>query len=562
MGMNDYDAIVVGTGMTGGWAMRTLCEAGLKTLALDRGKMVEHVKDYKNEHKHMRPWEMTWRGGQVHPDLVEANPVQSRHWLFNEYCRDWLINDADSPYVEELPYDWIQPDVVGGKSLMWSRQSWRWGPQDFLANLEDGHGEDWPIRYEDLAPWYDHVEKTIGVSGSLEGLSHLPDGVFQKPMEMNAAEKLLRNATAETYSDRRVIIARVAVLTEQLGDRAACHYCGPCDRGCSTGSYYCTQSVALPAARKTGNLTLLPRKQVESVRHKDGRATGVRVIDIQTGEVEEYTARVVFMCASAPATVRVLLNSRSDEFPDGIANSSGVLGHYMLNHNSRCGARGFLENIDDRYYKGHRPCPIYVPRFRNLDEKSRHPDFVRGYSLSGRGRREGWQRGSRMAGYGEAFKESLRDPGRWEVSLSGMGEVLPYRDNYMTLDDELTDKWGMPAVSFHIQRHDNEMKMRQDMIASAAEMLEAAGATHIETNDRIHVNLGNNNHEMGGARMGRDPKTSVLNGWNQAHDIPNLFVTDGACMASSANQNPSLTYMALTARAANYAIDQLKKGSL
>ncbi len=558
--MSDYDAIVVGTGMTGGWAMRVLCEAGLKTLALDRGKMVEHGKDYVNEHK--QPWNMPWRDGMVHPDEVKANPKQSRHYLFNEYTRNWLIKDADSPYVEELPYDWIQPDVVGGKALLWARQSWRWGPQDFLANLEDGHGEDWPIRYEDLAPWYDHVEKTIGVSGSMDGLPQLPDGIFQKPMEMSAAEKVLKAAAAEKYPDRHVIIGRVAVLTEQLGDRLPCHYCGPCARGCSTGSYYSTQSSALPAARKTGNLTLESRKLVESVLQKDGRATGVRVIDMLTGEVEEHTARVVFMCASAPSTVRVLLNSKSAEFPDGIANSSGVLGHYMLNHNSRVGARGTLSGLKDRYYQGNRPATVYVPRFRNLDEKSRHPDFVRGYSLSGRGTRAGWDRSENMLGFGASFKENLRDPGEWSLRLGGMGEVLPYKDNYMKLDDELTDKWGMPAVRFHIQRHENEWAMRKDMAVTAAEMLEAAGAKNIEISDRKHIPLGNNNHEMGGARMGRDPKTSVLNAWNQCHDIPNLFVTDGACMASSANQNPSLTYMALTARAAHYAVDKLKTRSL
>lgn len=557
--MNDYDAIVVGTGMTGGWAMRILCEAGLKTLALDRGKMVEHGVDYVNEHKN--PWEMPWRG-RAHPDDVKANPVQSRHSLFSDYSRDWLIKDADAPYVEQKPFDWIQPDVVGGKSLLWARQTWRWGPQDFLANLDDGHGEDWPIRYEDLAPWYDLVEKTIGVSGSRDGLPQLPDGIFQRPMQMNAAEKVLRDATAENYADRKVIIGRVAVLTEQLGDRAPCHFCGPCSRGCSTGSFYSTQSGALPAARKTGNLTLLPRKLVESVRHKNGRATGVRVIDMHTGEVEEFTARVVFMCASAPATVRVLLNSKSPEFPDGIANSSGVLGKYMLFHNSRIGAQGYIDGLQDRYYQSYRPNIIYVPRFRNLDKNNRHPDFVRGYSFSGRGQREDWQRGSSTLGFGASFKHSLREPGRWRLGLGGMGETLPYKDNFMTLDDKLTDKWGMPSVSFHVQRYDNEMAMRKDMAATAAEMLDAAGAKDVRISDSVHVAPGNNNHEMGGARMGRDPKTSVLNGWNQAHDIPNLFVTDGACMASSANQNPSLTYMALTARAAHYAIDQLKTGSL
>jgi len=379
---------------------------------------------------------------------------------------------------------------------------------------------------------------------------------------MNAAEKLFRDKTAEHYPDRNVIIGRVAILTEPLDDMRPCHYCGPCERGCFPGAIYTTQASALPAARKTGNLTLLPRKQVESVRHKDGKATGVRVIDMLTGKMEEYTARVVFMCASAPATVRILLNSKSPEFPDGLANSSGVLGHYMLNHNSRVGATGYLENLRDRYYKGNRPAIVYVPRFRNLGAKSRHPDFVRGYSLGGRARREGWQRGNNMLGFGASFKETLRDPGRWRIGLQGMGEILPYKDNYMTLDDELTDKWGMPAVRFHVQRHDNEYKMRKDMAATAAEMLETAGFTDVQTNDRDHVALGNNNHEMGGARMGRDPKTSVLNGWNQAHDLPNLFVTDGACMASSANQNPALTFMALTARATYYAVDQLKTGSL
>ena len=558
--MTDYDAIVVGTGMSGGWAMRVLCEAGLKTLALDRGRMVEHATDYITEHK--QPWEMPWRGGRVHPDDVKDYPVQSRHFVFNEYTRHWLIRDADSPYVEEKPFDWIQPDVVGGKALIWGRQSYRWSDMDFAANLEDGHGEDWPIRYDDLAPWYDLVEKTIGVSGSADGLPQLPDGIFQKPMEMNAAEKRARTAIEQAFPERRVIIGRTAVLTEALGDRAACHYCGPCARGCSTGSYYSTQSSALPAARKTGNLTLLPRQLVHSVLYKDGRATGVRVIDMESGDEVDYTARVVFMCASAPGTVRILLNSKSEAFPDGIANSSGTLGHYLLNHQARVGARGRLSGLRDRYYQGNRPNGLYVPRFRNLDAKTRQDKFVRGYGMQGQARREGWVRGESAPGFGASFKESLRDPGDWTMGLQAYGEVLPYYDNYMTLDDTLTDKWGMPAIRFHVGRFDNELAMRQDMAATAGEMLEAAGATEVETYDNPAIAPGNTNHEMGGARMGRDPGTSVLNKWNQCHDVPNLFVTDGACMASSANQNPSLTYMALTARAAHYAVDQLKTSSL
>ncbi|MFT5144346.1 MAG: choline dehydrogenase-like flavoprotein [Thalassolituus oleivorans] len=359
-----------------------------------------------------------------------------------------------------------------------------------------------------------------------------------------------------------MMIGRAAVLTEPLEGRAPCHYCGPCHHGCSTGSYYSTLTSALPAAAATGNLTLRSRQLVESVLWEDGRAAGVRTIDMETGQEEEYRARVVFLCASAPGSVRILLNSKSAEFPEGIANSSGVLGRYILNHHSRVGASGRIEGLADRYYQGNRPNGVYIPRFRNLSKATRRPDYVRGFGLQGGASREGWSRGAGMRGFGADFKNLLQQPGGWTMSFQAFGEVLPYYENRVVLDPEVVDRWGMPVLRFEVQRYDNEMAMRKDMEVSAAEMLEAAGAVDIQSYDNAHIAPGNNNHEMGGARMGRDPRTSVLNEWNQCHDVPNLFVTDGACMASSACQNPSLTYMALTARAASYAIDQLKTGSL
>ncbi|NNF03865.1 MAG: GMC family oxidoreductase, partial [Rhodothermales bacterium] len=546
--------------MSGGWAMRMLCEAGLKTLVLERGKMVEHPGGYPTEHK--QPWEMPWRGGRVHPETLTDYPVQRRTYVFSEYTRHFLVRDAEAPYHQSRPFDWIQPDVVGGKSVLWARQTYRWSPMDFTANRDDGHGADWPIRYEDIAPWYDLVERTIGVSGSAEGIPHLPDGVFQKPMEMNAAEKVARDRIETSFPGRRVIIGRCAVLTEQLGDRAPCHYCGPCERGCSTGSYYSTLTSALPAARKTGNLTLESRRLVHSVLYADGRATGVRAINMETGDAEEYRARVVFMCASAPGTVRILLNSRSPEFPDGLANSSGVLGRYILHHHARVGASGRMEELLDRYYRGNRPNGLYIPRFRNLGAATSHPGFVRGYGMQGGASRAGWGRGRQMSGFGASFKESLRTPGEWRIGFQAFGEVLPSRQNRVSLHPEDTDPWGMPVLSFDVGRSGNAQAMRRDMAESAAEMLEAAGAVDISTYDNGHIPPGNENHEMGGARMGRSPETSVLNAWNQCHDVPNLFVTDGACMASSACQNPSLTYMALTARAATHAVKLMKDGTI
>ncbi len=557
-----FDAIVVGSGMSGGWALKELCEKGLRTLVLERGRMVEHIADYVTEHK--APWELPHRG-RVPPQVVQSDyPVQSKTYAFSEATRHFFMKDREHPYVQEEPYTWIQANVVGGRSLMWARQSYRFGPQDFLANLEDGHGVDWPIRYADLAPWYDYVERTIGVSGQPEGLAHLPDGIMQPPMEMNAVEKVAKARIEAAFPGRIMTIGRSATLTRPLGDRAACHYCGPCERGCSTGSYYSTQSVALPAARRTGNLTLRPHSMVTYVDYDEarGRATGVRVIDTETGEELHFRARLIFLCASSMNTARIMLLSRSRAFPDGIANTSGALGHYLMDHHYHVGASGFFDGYEDRYYQGNRPNGIYIPRFRNLNEASRHPDFVRGYGFQGSASRQGWNRGSSSLGLGEELKERLRVPGPWRMGLGGFGEVLPRLENYCELDDELKDTWGVPVLRFHVTRDDNDRAMRKDMMATAAEMLEAAGARDIRPYDDYQDAPGLGNHEMGAARMGRDPDTSVLGAFNQCHDVPNLYVTDGACMTSSACQNPSLTYMALTARACDHAVRELERGAL
>lgn len=558
----EYDAIVVGSGMSGGWAMKELCEKGLKTLVLERGRMVEHVNDYITEHKQV--WELPHRG-QVPPALTASDyATQRKTYAFSEATRHFFLNDREHPYVEEEPYTWIQANVVGGRSLLWARQSYRWSPMDFEANQRDGHGVDWPIRYGDLAPWYDYVEQTIGVSGQAEGLPQLPDGIFLPPMQMNAVEKVFKSRVEDAFPERTVTIGRSAVLTQMHNGRPACHYCGPCERGCSTGSYYSTQSVALPAARATGNLTLRPHSIVHSVLYDEekDRATGVRVIDVETHEEMEFHARVIFLCASSMNTNRIMLTSTSPSFPDGIANSSGTLGHYLMDHHYHVGANGTVEGYEDRYYQGNRPNGIYIPRFRNISLETRRSDFVRGYGLQGGASRQGWSRGRAMKGFGADFKASLRDPGAWSIWLGAFGETLPRYDNYCGLDDAVTDAWGIPVLRFHVTRDDNDRAMRKDMMATAAEMLEATGAINIRPYDQVNDAPGLGNHEMGGARMGRNPQTSVLNTYNQCHDVPNLFVTDGACMTSSACQNPSLTYMALTARACDYAVEALKRNAL
>ena len=558
----EYDAIVVGSGMSGGWAMKELCENGLKTLVLERGRLVEHGRDYITEHK--QPWELPHRG-RVPPDVAERDYyIQRKTYAFSEATRHFFSIDREHPYVQEEPYTWIQANVVGGRSLMWARQSYRLSPMDFEANLKDGHGVDWPIRYEDLAPWYDYIERNIGVSGQAEGLPQLPDGQFLPPMAMNAVEKMAKARIEAAFPERTMTIGRSAVLTQPHNGRAACHYCGPCERGCSTGSYYSTQSVALPAARATGNLTLRPHSLVHGVLYDEekDRATGVRVIDTETGESMEFYSRLVFLCASSMNTARIMLLSKSPRFPDGIANGSDALGHYLMDHHYHVGANGSFEGFEDRYYQGNRPNGIYIPRFRNISPETRRTDYVRGFGFQGSASRQGWSRGRSMRGFGADLKATLRHPGRWTMGLAAFGETLPRYDNYCQLDDHVKDAWGVPVLRFHVTRDANDLAMRKDMAATAAEMLEAAGAVNVRTYDQIEDAPGLGNHEMGAARMGRDPKTSVLNAFNQCHDVPNLFVTDGACMTSSACQNPSLTYLALTARACDYAVNELKRGNL
>lgn len=560
---NLYDAIVVGSGITGGWAAKELTAGGLETLLLERGNNVVHSKDYIGEH--LPTWELPFRDKGNRRLYEEQFPVQSQCYAFGEATRHFFVNDKENPYTheEDKPFSWIRGYHLGGRSLMWARQSYRWGEQDFTANARDGYGVDWPIRYADLAPWYDYVESFAGISGQAEGLPQLPDGKFLPPMPMNCVEGVVKERLEAAFPDRKMTIGRVAVLTREHNGRAPCHYCGPCERGCSTGSYFSSLSATLPAALATGKLTIRPDSIVHSVIYDEehDRATGVRVIDRQTGAAVEYFARVIFLCASTLGSTHILLNSATPRFPNGLANSSGSLGHYLMDHTFRVGAWGLMPGYEDRYYSGRRPNGIYVPRFRNVEDE--HTDFVRGYGFQGGASREGWDRGLYEPGLGAELKHRLRRPGPWTMSFSGFGECLPRYENYVELDPEKVDAWGIPALRIHCSFGDNEMALREDVQVTAAEMLEAAGCRDVEAYDRFdETPPGLGIHEMGTARMGRNPESSVLNSHNQAHEIPNLFVTDGASMASSACQNPSLTYMALTARAANYAVEQLRRHEL
>lgn len=555
---NTYDAIVVGTGISGGWAAKELTENGLNTLVLERGRNVEHVEDYPTAT--LDPWELP-NADRISAEEAKDYKKQMRTgYTIRESTKHWWVKDTDQPYEEDKRFDWIRGYHVGGRSIMWGRQSYRLSPMDFEANARDGIGVDWPIRYDDLAPWYDHVEKFAGISGEPLGLPQLPDSQFLPPWELNCVEEDLKDAIKDNFG-RVLTIGRVANLTRSHNGRGTCMNRNLCIRGCPYGAYFSSNAATLPAAKATGNMTLRPHSIVNEVIYDEetGKASGVRVVDAQTDEVIEFYAKVIFLNASTVGSTAILMNSRSDRFPDGMGNDSGELGHNLMDHHFRVGGGGDFEGYDDKYYYGRRPTGFYIPRFRNLNGNDR--PYLRGFGYQGGASRSGWNRGVREMAIGTELKEFVAKPGKWSVGMTAFGEMLPDHDNKMYLNFDKTDKWGQPLVVFDCEFKENELKMREDMKNDAAEMLEAAGIKNVYTYDEPG-GPGLGIHEMGTARMGRDPKTSVLNGRNQIHAVPNVFVTDGSCMTSSACQNPSLTYMAITARAANYAAEQLQKGEL
>lgn len=555
MADNQYDAIVIGSGISGGWAAKELTEKGLKVIMLERGRNIEHIKDYVNATKDA--YEFPHRGGRTQ-QMIKDYPVLKRDYPLNEVVLDYWVKDKESPYTEVKRFDWFRGYQVGGRSLMWGRQSYRWNKWDFEANLKDGHAVDWPIRYEDLAPWYSHAEKFAGIQGSKEGLEVLPDGDFMPAMELNCAEKEVKKRMEAHYKgSRHLIIGRSANITQPHNDRTNCQYRDRCWRGCPFGGYFSTQSATLPAAMKTGNLVLRPFSIVTRILYdKDKkRASGVEILDAETSKTYEYKAKIVFVCASALNSAWVLMNSATDIWPDGLGSSSGELGHNVMDHHFRTGANGTVEGFSDKYEYGRRPTGIYIPRFRNVYNDKR--DYLRGFGYQGGA---GRGRGAEVAEFtiGADLKEAMSVPGdNWNINFLAFGEMLPYHENKITLDKDKRDKWGLPVLSFDVEIKENEKKMRIDMMNDAKEMLEAAGVKKIETYDwGYHAGMGI--HEMGTARMGRDPKTSVLNGNNQVWDAQNVFVTDGACMTSASCVNPSLTYMALTARAVDFAVKEFK----
>jgi len=559
MADNVYDAIVIGSGISGGWAAKELTQKGLKTIMLERGRNVEHVKDYHAATKH--PWEFPHRGGRTQ-QMIEDYPVLRRDYPLNEKNLDFWVNEKESPYVEVKRFDWYRGYHVGGRSLMWGRQSYRFSDLDFEANLRDGHGVDWPIRYKDIAPWYSYAEKWAGISGNRDGLDVLPDGEFLPPMAMNVVEKDLAARIKSHYKGKRhFIMGRVANLTVPHEGRVNCQYQNQCWLGCNFGAYFSTQSSTLPAAVATGNLTLRPFSIVTRILYdKDTqKAKGVEVLDAETNQTYEFFAKLVFVCASAFNSTWILMNSATDVWEGGLGSSSGELGHNAMDHHFRCGARGRVEGYEDKYYYGRRANGLYIPRFRNVGDDKR--DYVRGFGYQGSASRGRWSGEVAEMSIGGEWKDAMCEPGEWSVGFTAFGETLPYHENRIFLDKSVKDKWGLPVLAMDMEIKDNEHKMRKDMMDDCAEMLEVAGVKDVSTYDNGY-GFGQGIHEMGTARMGRDPKTSVLNGNNQVWDALNVFVTDGACMTSASCVNPSLTYMALTARAVNFATEELKKGNL
>jgi len=556
---NHFDAIVVGSGISGGWAAKELTEKGLTVLLLERGRNIEHVKDYVNATK--APWDFPHRGTKTQ-QMIKNYPVLNRDYPLNETNLDYWTNEKESPFTEVHRFDWFRGYHVGGRSLMWGRQSYRWSDLQFEANARDGIAVDWPVRYAEIAPWYDHVEKFAGISGSRDGLPQLPDGQFMPAMEMNIVEKDLAARFNDHYKNKRsMIIGRTANITEPLPGRTNCQYRDKCWLGCPFGAYFSTQSSTLPAAMATGKLTLRPWSIVTRVLYdKDKkRATGVEILDAETNKTYTYTSKIVFLNASTINTAWLLMNSATDVWPDGLGSSSGELGHNLMDHHLGVGAFGKVEGYEDKYYYGRRANGIYIPHFRNLFGDKR--DYIRGFGYQGGASRDGWDRDIAELSVGIGLREASSEPGHWSMGMGGFGETLPYHDNKMTLDKTKKDKWGLNVPAIDAVLRDNELKMRKDMQADGIEMLTAIGVKDVQGFEGNAV-LGRGIHEMGTCRMGKDAKTSVLNKWNQVWDAPNVFVTDGAFMTSANCCNPSLTYMAFTARAANHAVDELKKMNL
>ena len=542
-----FDAIVIGSGISGGWAAKELCEKGLETVILERGTMLEHVKDYTTAMN--APWELP-HNNKLSTTDKEKFYVQSRHYSIGEDNKRYYVNDQENPYEEKQRYDWVRADVLGGRSLLWGRVALRWNDVDFNANLKDGHGIDWPIRYKDLAPWYDYVEKFTGINGTREGLEILPDGIFQKPFEMNCGEAEMKKRMASAFPDIKLIHTRVANITEPMDGRSACQARNLCHRGCPFGAYFSTQSSTLPAAAKTGKLTIRTGAVVNRIIYdeKKQKATGVEVIDRDTLKTYVYTADIIFLNASTLATAFILLNSTSSRFPNGMGNDYDMVGRHLMDHHKGTSITGELEGFDDKYYFGRKPGGIYVPRFKNITTQEK--DFIRGFNYQGSASRE---RGIRTDEIGVALKEKSTSAGKWKISLNNYGETLPYAENRVTLNHDLKDKYGRPGMTIDCSFKDNEKAMFKDARNTMHEIMDKVGLKNIHSEGEMSF-PGNANHEMGTARMGHDEKTSVLNKWNQLHAVKNVYITDGSCMTSSSCVNPSLTFMALTARAVDYAL--------
>jgi choline dehydrogenase-like flavoprotein len=563
---NTFDAIVVGTGISGGWAAKELTEKGLKTLVLERGRMVEHP-NYPTATKD--PWEFPNGDRPTQEDLKQQGVQNRTGYTVRQSSKHWFVNDLENPYSEKegKRFDWMRGYHVGGRSIMWGRQSYRWSDMDFEANLKDGIAIDWPVRYKEIAPWYDYVETFAGISGQAENLPHLPDSKFLAPMELNCVEKELKKAMNDKFG-RLLTIGRVAHITSPLAhdkskQRGSCQYRNLCIRGCPYGGYFSSNSSTLPAAAATGNMTLRPNSIVHELifDEKAGKATGVKVLDGETGEQIEFFAKVIFLCASTMGSTFILMNSLSSRFPNGLGNDSDQLGRNIMDHHLGVGASGEMEGFEDSYYTGRRANGVYIPRFRNIGKDKR--DYLRGFGYQGGGSRQGWSRMVAELSLGAQLKEEVASPGKWTIGIGGFGEVLPDATNRVTINRDKKDKYGLPTLLFDTELKENDFKMRKDMASDAAEMLDAAGAKNVRSFDNPSSHgLGLGIHEMGAARMGKDPKSSVLNKFNQVHACKNVFVTDGSFMTSAACVNPSLTYMAFTARATDYAVSELKKGNL